>query len=212
VNGRRGLGLFAVLALCSIPASAQNIAGSWEITGVGGGYFGRQIYQGGLTTVDVGTTVEYGARLGYNLTDGIEVEASWTRAKPDLDATPTGSVGLPIRIGTLTSDAYELDWLFSVGSRSASFYIVLGAGATTQSPQILTADALSSTHFSASAGMGGKFWLGRNFGLRVEGRWRWIVTGATTNAGIWCDPFVCYAYSTSVYGYPDLTGGVTLRF
>ncbi len=206
------LGLVAGAVLCGVPALGQNIAGSWEITGIGGGYFGRQIYQGGLTTVDVGTTVEYGARLGYNLTDGVELEASWTRAEPALDATPTGSVGLPIRIGTLTSDAYELDGLFSVGSREASFYIVLSAGATTLTPEVLGFDARSSTHFSASAGMGGKFWLGRNFGLRVEGRWRWVVTGATTNAGIWCDPFVCYGYSTNVYNYPDLTGGVTLRF
>jgi hypothetical protein len=212
VKGSRRLGLVAVLALCGIPASAQNIAGSWEITGVGGGYFGGQVYQGDLARVDASTTYEYGARLGYNLTDGVGIEASWTRAEPALEATPTGSVGLPIRIGTLTSDTYELNGLFSVGSREASFYIVLSAGATTLAPQILGSDALASTRFSASAGMGGKFWLSRNFGLRVEGRWRWVVTGATTDAGIWCDPFVCYGYSTSVYNYPDLTGGVTLRF
>jgi hypothetical protein len=56
-------------------------------------------------------------------------------------------------------------------------------------------------------------WLGKNFGLRAEGRWRWVSTGHTTDAGVWCDPFgICYGYSTSIYGHPDVTGGVTVRF
>ena len=48
---------------------------------------------------------------------------------------------------------------------------------------------------------------------RAEGRWRWVSTGHTTDAGVWCDAFgICYGYSTSIYGHPDITGGVTVRF
>ncbi len=200
------------LSLASV-VLAQNVPGSVELTGVGGGYFGGQIYQSPRTTVDTGTTFEYGARLGVNLTEGVEIEASWTYAKPDLNATRTLPEGLTGTIGQLKTNIYELDGLFSLGSNEASFYIVLGIGATTFQPVIADVATQTSTNLSGSAGIGGKFWFGSHFGLRVEGRWRWVSTSATTNVGGWCDPFgVCYAYATNVYGHPDITGGVTLRF
>ena len=191
---------------------AQNIAGSLEITGIGGGYFGHQIYDNLRTEVSTATTYEYGARLGVNLTEGVGIEAAWTYAKPNLDATVLSTGGVSGTIGSLKSNTYELDGLFSLGTDAASFYVVLGIGATTLQPEIAGVETSSSTNLSGSAGIGGKFWLGRHFGLRAEGRWRWVSTG-TSSAGVWCDPFgVCYAYTTGVYGHPDVTGGITLRF
>ncbi len=205
--------LSVLLLSATVAARAQNIPGSIELTGVGGGYFGGQIYQSPRTTVDTGTTYEYGARLGVNLTEGVGIEASWTYAKPDLNATRTLPEGLTGTIGQLKTNIYELDGLFSLGSSEASFYVVLGIGATTFEPVIADVATRTSTNLSGSAGIGGKFWFGRNFGLRAEGRWRWVSTSATTNVGGWCDPFgVCYAFATNVYGHPDVTGGVTLRF
>ena len=99
-----------------------------------------------------------------------------------------------------------------MGNDWASFYIVLGIGATTFEPVIAGIETRSTTYLSGSAGIGGKLWLGRNFGLRLEGRWRWVAR-PRPSAGVWCDSFGnCYVYTTNVYGHPDITGGVTLRF
>ena len=68
----------AFLLSTAAVATAQNVPGSIEITAVGGGYFGGQIYQSLRTTVDTGTTYEYGARLGVNLAEGVGIEGSWT--------------------------------------------------------------------------------------------------------------------------------------
>ncbi len=210
-----GVGLLAAAAWIggNNAALGQNIPGSIEVTAVGGGYFGSQIFQNVHTTVDTGTTFEYGARLGVNLTEGVGIEASWTYAKPDLNATRTLSDGVSGTIGQLKTNVYELDGLFSLGTDTASFYVVLGIGATTLQPEITGIVTTSSTNLSGSAGIGGKFWFGPHFGARAEGRWRWASTGHSTSAGVWCDPFgVCYGYATGVYGHGDINGGLTVRF
>ncbi len=208
--------VLALAILCFLPgaaARAQNIPGSIELTAVGGGYFGHNIYQNARTSIETGTTYEYGARLGVDLTEGIGIEGSWTYAKPNLNATRILPEGLEGTIGDVKTNIYELDGLFSVGNDTASFYVVLGIGATSFEPEIGGVTTATNTYLSGSAGIGGKWWLGRNFGLRIEGRWRWVATGHTTEAGAWCDPFgICYGYTTSVYGHPDITGGLTLRF
>jgi hypothetical protein len=210
--GRRIAAMSAVLLSAAAAATAQNVPGSVEITAVGGGYFGGQIYQNLRTTVDTGTTYEYGARLGVNLTEGVGIEGSWTAAKPDLNATRILPEGLTGTIGQLKTNIYELDGLFSLGSSVASFYVVLGVGATTFEPEVAGVATRSSTNLSGSVGIGGKYWLGDHFGLRIEGRWRWVST-SSTSTGSWCDSSgACYFYATNVYGHPDLVGGLTLRF
>jgi hypothetical protein len=115
----RRVGLVVLfLAVASVPAFGQNIPGSVEITGVAGGYFGGQIYQNLHTQVDAGTAVEYGARLGYNLTEGVGIEGSWTYSNPSLDATRILPDGLTGTIGTLRTNVYELDGLFPSGRTS----------------------------------------------------------------------------------------------
>jgi hypothetical protein len=203
----------AAAVLGSSTAQGQNIPGSVEITAIGGGYFGSQIFENVHTTIETGTTFEYGARLGVNLTEGVGLEASWTYSKPDLNATRLLADGVTGTIGQLKTNIYELDGLFALGTDSASFYVVLGLGATTFQPEITGIVTSSSTHLSGSAGIGGKLWFGPHFGARAEGRWRWVSTGHTTDAGVWCDPFgICYGYATGVYGHADVNGGLTVRF
>src|SRR5450432_4527588 len=118
------VGLFAALA--SLPALCQNIPGSIEVTAVGGGYFGGKIYDNLRTQVDTDTAVEYGARLGVDITEGVGVEASWTYSKPGLTATKLLPEGVSGSIGSLKSNISELDGLFSLGTDFASFYVVIG--------------------------------------------------------------------------------------
>jgi hypothetical protein len=209
-----GAALLSLAAMIagSNAAMGQNIPGSVEITAIGGGYFGHQIFENLNTRVETSTTYEYGARLGVNITEGIGIEAAWTYSKPDLNATRLTGAGVTGTIGQLKSNAFELDGLFSLGTDAASFYVVLSAGVTSLQPEIAGIETSSTTNFSSSAGIGGKFWFGPHFGARVEGRWRWVVT-SSTNAGIWCDSNgVCYGYATGVYGHPDIAGGLTVRF
>ena len=100
--------------------------------------------------VDTATTFEYGARVGYNLTEGIAFEGAWTYAKPNLDATALTLAGASGKIGELKSNTYEVDGLFSVGNDWASFYMVLGIGATTLQPVIVGVETRTSTDFRAA--------------------------------------------------------------
>ncbi len=112
----------------------------------------------------------------------------------------------------MKTSTYELDGLFSLGDPTASFYVVIGAGASTFQPVIAGVEARTTTEFATSAGIGGKFWFTRNFGARIEGRWRFVTTG-NTSSGFWCSSAgVCYFWATNLYSYPDASAGLTLRF
>ena len=199
-------------ALSAFSAAAQNIPGTWELTAIGGGSFSHSAYSLPNADVSTSTTYEYGARLGYNLTWGVELEAAWTHATPNLDASPLVSDGPSGTIGSVKTNAYELDGLFTLGDQAASFYVVVGAGATTFQPAISGVASTTSTEFSTSVGVGGKFWLSRNFGLRVEGRWHFVTT-ENTSSGFWCSSAgVCYFWASNLYNYPDASAGLTVRF
>lgn len=209
---RRLVTAAALGALWAASAGAQNIPGSWELTGIGGGYFSHSILDLPRADVSTATTYEYGARLGYNLTWGVELEAAWTYAKPNLEASPTLPDGPSGTIGAVKTNTYELDGLFSLGDPSASFYVVVGAGVTTFQPVIAGVETRTSTEFSTSAGIGGKFWFDRHFGVRLEGRWHFVTT-SDTSTGFWCNSSgVCYVWANNLYSYPDASAGVTLRF
>lgn len=209
---RRLMAAAALGTLYAAAAAAQNIPGSWELTAIGGGYFSHTIYDLPQADVSTTTTYEYGARLGYNLTWGVELEAAWTYAKPNLDASPTFPGGPSGTIGAVKTNTYELDGLFSLGDPTASFYVVIGAGASTFQPVITGVEARTTTEFATSAGIGGKFWFTRNFGARIEGRWRFVTTG-NTSSGFWCSSAgVCYVWANNLYSYPDASAGLTLRF
>ena len=202
----------ALGALWSAAAAAQNIPGTWELTGIGGGSFSHTIFDLPQADVSTATTYEYGARLGYNLTWGVELEAAWTYAKPNLTASPTLPDGPSGTVGAVKTNTYELDGLFLLGDSRASFYVVIGAGATTFQPVISGVAATTTAEFSTSAGIGGKFWFSRNFGARIEGRWHFVTT-SNTDAGFWCSSAgVCYVWASNFYNYPDASAGLTLRF
>ncbi len=209
---RRLLLAAAIGAASAASAAAQNIPGTWELTGVGGGSFSHSIYSLPAADVSTSTTYEYGARLGYNITWGVELEGAWTYAKPNLTASPTLPDGPSGTIGSMKTNTYELDGLFLLGDPTASFYVLVGAGVATFQPVIAGVAPTTSTAFSTSIGVGGKFWLTRNFGFRLEGRWHFVTTN-NTSSGFWCSSTgVCYFWASNLYNYPDASAGLTLRF
>jgi len=209
------LTLVALLALlaAAIPASAQNVPGTWELTPYGGVMFGQQIFQSGNTTVDVDNAGTFGARLAYNLTPAFGVEFGYGHTSANLNATnykPFG--GGSGKIGHLAQDSFELDGLWHWGSPRASGYFLLGAGLMSMNPSVDGAATSSSTPFTWSLGLGGKWSITPSAAIRVEGRFRSTSLSNTTSQGVWCDFYYCYAYSSSWYSNGEITGGVTFRF
>ncbi len=206
-------GVIVGALLIAAPATAQNVPNTWEVTVLGGGEFGNQIYQGHHTDVDVATAFTYGLRLGYNITPAFEVEVGWNGSKADLNATAWGPGGQDGKIGTLRQDIYEASALWHWGSRRVSGYAGLGLGAINFSPDISGVSASSSTRFTGSFVLGGKFSLTPRVALRVEGRLRSSDTGQQTSSGGWCDyTYGCYYYSTTWYTSGEVTGGLLVRF
>ncbi|MFI5182337.1 MAG: outer membrane beta-barrel protein [Thermoanaerobaculia bacterium] len=212
-NAMLAAGALVAATLIAIPAAAQNVPNTWELTLLGGGAFGGQIYQGGHTEVDVSTAATYGVRLGYNVSRAFEVEAGWNHASSNLDATPFGQMGLSGKIGTLKQDVIEASALWHFGSRRASGYVVVGLGAMLFSPDVPGVATSSTTRFTTSFGLGGKFSISPRVAVRIDGRFRGTDTGQTTGQGVWCDYYgYCYYYSSTWYSSGELTGGLLFRF
>lgn len=206
-------GALVAAFLFAAPAAAQNVPNSWEATVFAGAEFGNQIYQGSKTNVDVSTAFTYGLRLGYNITQAFEVELGWNQASSDLDATAYGPGGRNGKIGTLKQNIYEATALWHWGNRRASGYVGLGLGAITFSPDVSGASTSTSTKFTGSFALGGKFSLSPRVALRVDGRLRGSETSHHTGAGVWCDGYgYCYGYSSTWYSSGELTGGLLVRF
>jgi opacity protein-like surface antigen len=213
---RLTLAALLMAAAAALPASAQNTPGTWELTPYGGVMFGQQIFQGGQggrTTVDVDTSATYGARLGYNLTPAFGVEFGYGHTSGDLNGTNVP--GIPNgqgKIGHLAMDSFELDGLFHWGTPRANGYFLLGAGAMLLDPTVTGVSTSSSSRFTWSLGIGGKFAITPNAAIRIEGRFRDTSLSNTTSSGVWCDYYYCYAYSSSWYANGEITGGLTFRF
>ena len=210
---RLAIALAFGLAAAALPASAQNVPGTWELTPYGGVMFGQQIYQSGTTTVDVDNAGTFGGRLGYNLTPAFGAEFGYGHTSGNLNATnykgiPSGSG----KIGHLAMDSFELDGLWHWGTQRSSGYVLLGGGVMALNPSVEGAATSSSTRFTWSFGLGGKFSITPNAAIRIEGRFRDTSLSNTTSSGVWCDYYYCYGYSTSWYANGEITGGVTFRF
>lgn len=216
MSGRNFLPVAGALVACFLvatSAAAQNVPNTWELTALGGGVFGGQIYTSAHTDVDVATAATYGARLGYNLSPAFEIEVGWNHAKSNLNATGYGSKGLNGTIGTLGQDVIEASALWHFGNRRTSGYAVVGLGAMIFSPIITSVNVSNNTYFTTSFGMGGKFSISPRVAVRVDGRLRGTATSHTTSAGTWCDWYgFCYYYNSNWYSSGELTGGLLVRF
>lgn len=179
-------GIFAL----ALPASAQDRAGTWEISPFAGGYLGGRLY--GTTTTVLSTAapgvtpvtfnflepdddLAYGARLAYNVTRHFGLEVDWSAARTDL-RTP-GVFGVFPRhetVGRLRQNVYEANGLFNFGRRRVVGYIGIGGGAAVLDREISGLDLPTTTRFTANVSVGGKFFFTPRVGLRIDGRYRAI--------------------------------------
>lgn len=235
------LGTFGLL-LAVAPAAAQDRTGSWEISPFVGGYFGGRLdnnvaplAQGvsGTSAIDysrtdVSTDLAYGVRLGYNVNRWLGIEADWTRAQADLKArtvvfgapgpgpgtgTITNQFGSRVKVGRLTQDVYEANAIFNFGRRKVIGYFGLGSGAAVLKTDLTGISSTSSTRYTGSVSLGGKFFFTPHVGIRIDGRYRYTDLDHNTRNGSTCshDGF-CDDRRTNWYSNGELTSGLTFAF
>jgi len=212
----------AVLAVTAATSQAQD--SRVELSGTAGwtfadGVSGQSVNVPGVgifDRIDPKDAFSWGARLGYNLNENVEIGFLFNQQSTSLEIGGTSTV----EFGDLSIYNYHGYFAFNFGDYDASArpYILVGLGATQYgSVNVNLAGAQRSvdgnTRFSGTLGAGLKLFPGPRFGLRLEGRWTptYIKSDA---AGWWCDPFWgCYVVGDSQYANQyELSGGVILRF
>ncbi len=200
------------LLLTSAAAFAQNV----EITG----NIGYQV-NGGLDDLqtplfqrlEVENSMNYGASLGYLVSDGLGLEFQWNRTQSGTLAEPFGG-GPDVKLFSLNQNQYmgNIVWHFKPREEKVRPFAFVGFGASNYSPD--RANVNGTTKFSWAIGTGAKYNLSQHFGVR--GTLRYSPTYITSTAdGYWCDPFWggCWVLGDPHYLHAlDFSGGVTFRF
>ncbi len=210
----------AAAVVLARPLSAQDRTGTWEISGFGGGYFGGTLYAGSTAIfnrdVHLGTAPTYGARLGYNVNRYFGLEAAWAEAKPDIHGPGSDVLfGQNVKLGTMTSDVVEGNFIFNITHGRIVPYLTLGAGAMIFTPHVAGFSSSSDTRFVGNFGGGVKMWVTPRLAVRIDGRYRSAyISGGDQyyydNDG--CYHGCYYYYGSNWYGSGEVTGGLTYAF
>ena len=210
---RRLTWMVAVGVLATSAAWAQ--APRVEISGTAGWTFSDGVNVGGSDNaairVDPKDAFSWGARLGFNLTPNIEIGFLFASQATDLEASGVINRSLPQTVYN-----YHGYFAYNFGDSDAAArpYILGGLGATQYgSLQTAAGDIGGETQFSSTWAAGVKIFPGRNFGIRLEGRWTPTYI-KTDPEGYWCDPYWgCYTVGDAEFSNQfELSGGIILRF
>ncbi|HKB71266.1 MAG TPA: outer membrane beta-barrel protein [Thermoanaerobaculia bacterium] len=167
----------AVLAL-GLPAAAraQIRQNTVEISPFYGRLFGGEFARGSNSIfdqrVDADDANTWGLRLGYNMTESMELEVQASRTDTHFVTHDSGDLfgSGGERLGDLRID-YLLGYgTFNFGHRRAVPYVTLGAGVGRLQPSATPVAAHDSSRFTASLGAGLKVFVNPHFGLRFDGR------------------------------------------
>ncbi len=203
----------------ALPAGAQDRSGTVEISPYGGGAFGGSLYTnvlGGTTTyskAEVGDTGTYGLRLGYNFNRYAGLEFSWAHAQAGLYTGPSGAFAPQTRIGDFDTDTFEVNGVFSFGRGKFVPYFTVGGGANRMRLSTTAYTSSTETRFVGNLGIGAKFWITPQFGLRIDGRVRSTYFGDSND----CHNHSCgngyYYYNDGTwYSSGEATGGISFAF
>ncbi|HEY7112119.1 MAG TPA: outer membrane beta-barrel protein [Thermoanaerobaculia bacterium] len=127
--------------------------------------------------VDVEDHFSFGGRVGYNMTNLIEFEASYQRTEtnfitPNNNSGPIFGSGPNVRLGGLDIDYFMGYTTFNFGHSRAVPYVSFGMGAAMLNPNVPTApNATTDTRFTTSVAGGMKLFFTPHFGMRFDGRY-----------------------------------------
>jgi hypothetical protein len=144
---------------------------------------------GSFNRIDPKDAFSWNARLGFNLTENVEVGFLFDQQATELEIGGTSTV----KFGDLSIYNYHGYFAYNFGDSDAGVrpYVLLGLGAT--------------QYGTVAVNLGGR--------LRLEARWTPTYI-KTDSVGWWCDPFWgCYAVGDTQYSNQfELSGGIILRF
>jgi len=215
---RRLTWMVAVGVLAGSAAWAQNAR--VELSGTAGWTFSDGVSGSAVIVPGVGTfdridpkdAFSWGARIGFLVSDNVEVGGLFSAQSTSLELGGTNTA----KLGDETIYNYHGYFAYNFGEADAQVrpYVLGGLGAT-QFGTVKTnvGDIGGNTKFSTTWAAGVKLYPGKNVGLRLEGRWTptYIKSDA---GGWWCDPYWgCYVVGNAQYANQfELSGGITLRF
>jgi opacity protein-like surface antigen len=201
------------VALAAATASAQDAR--VEISGTSGWTFSDGVNVGTLDNapvrVDPKDAFSWGARIGFLVTENVEVGGLFNLQSTDLEAS--GLVNRSIGQKIYNYHGY---FAYNFGEADAQVrpYILGGLGAT-QYGSLATAqgDIGGETQFSTTWAAGVKVFPSPNFGIRLEARWTPTYIKSDPE-GYWCDPYWgCYTVSEAEFSNQyELSGGIIIRF
>jgi hypothetical protein len=204
-------------AVLAHPLSAQDRTGTIELTAFGGGYLGGTLHAGSnalfARDVSIGTAPTYGVRLGYNFSRVAEIEFGWSQARPEISGTG-GDVlfGQGAKLGEMTSNVFEGDFVFNLGRGRVIPYLAVGAGAMTFRASTAATETSTDTRFVANVGAGLKIFVSPQFAFRVDGRYRGAYISGSS--GTWNGVGGCsgctYTWGANWYRSGEITGGLTV--
>jgi opacity protein-like surface antigen len=202
-----------VVAVAAATASAQDAR--VEISGTAGWTFSDGVNVGTLDEspirVDPKDAFSWGARLGFLVTENVEVGGLFNLQSTDLEVS--GIINRSIGQSIYNYHGY-LAYNFGEADATVRPYVLGGLGAT-QYGSLDTAegDIGGDTQFSTTWAAGVKLFPSPNFGIRLEGRWTPTYIKSDPE-GYWCDPYWgCYTFAEAEYSNQyELSAGITLRF
>ena len=207
----RGL---AALLLTALPAGARGQ--SIEITPMLGYRFGGSLQAapgtgaGGQSSVEVEVddAAAFGVHLGYRVGEG-EIELLYARQDTQLQ-TAALFTGAPVF--DLALETWQLGgtYLFGDDDARARPFVAVGLGLTRLLPE--PSGLSDETRFSASFGAGVKLWLGRHFGIRLEGRGFFTVLDSDSRSFCDSDSGCLIRTTGSELSQAEARAGLILRF
>lgn len=212
------LPLVAVFGL-SASALAQVSVEPIEVTPFAGYLFGGSflnsptIPQAGFDQISLANHLDYGVRIGFNLSPAIEPEIQWSRSETHLVFTP--SYPNFSRVDS-TIDYFLVGASYNFSSGNIRPYVSLSLGADTLSvntpPFALVGLQLApATTFAVSVGVGVKMFVTSNFGFRLEARGYGSEVPSSYVASCTAGPLTASCFRSWLLN-GDLTGGLVIAF
>jgi len=171
---------------------------------------------GTFTRIDPKDAFSWGLRIGFMVSDNVEVGGLFNQQSTSLEIGGTTTV----KLGDEKLHNYHGYFAYNFGDSDAQVrpYVLGGLGATQFGSLAVNVggqqhDIGGTTKFSTTWALGVKLYPGKSVGLRLEARWTPTYI-KSDSAGWWCDPYWgCYMASNAQYANQfELSGGINFRF
>jgi len=172
-------------------------------------------------SVEVKSSLNFGATFAVNLNDFDSIELRWQRQfsegrlQPDEIVQPLPSANL--QAFSLKIDQYHCNFVhqYEIAQTRAMPYVMASLGVTTFRAS-RAGESDSSTFFSFAIGGGVKYYFTEHFGIRGEARWNPAVMSAS-DSGFWCrfggaGADCVVRLNLSLQNQLDLSTGLIFRF